>query len=224
MACWRFKFDKVTNRQNSTAISSPVSPASLLDVSAETRAENSGGWIESDYNSDGEHNRSQNGRSYMGCFVLYRPLSVTSNFHTNYSFNELWIFTLINVRKINYLKCGSEILLPCLLHSSVASCLGRWTLSLSIFFSILIMNFCYEGNVPSSRAPSNLLSPPLYCCLLRANSVNHFGVLSHNLSLSILTSMCLFIIIIARVFIPPLLPYVYMARCLIKHRNNYYAL
>jgi hypothetical protein len=48
-------------------------PASLLGVSAETRAENSGGWMENDLNSDGVRKRSVNGRSCMGRFVRYHP-------------------------------------------------------------------------------------------------------------------------------------------------------
>jgi hypothetical protein len=52
--------------------------ASLLGVFAATRAENSGVYIENDYNSDGEHNTSENGRSCMGRIVLYYYVTGTS--------------------------------------------------------------------------------------------------------------------------------------------------
>jgi hypothetical protein len=51
-------------------------PASLLDVSVAIRADNSGRWIGNGYNSDKEHNRSQNGRIYMERFVRYNPVMV----------------------------------------------------------------------------------------------------------------------------------------------------
>jgi hypothetical protein len=54
-------------------------PASLLDVSAATRAENSGGWFMNDKNSDRKHNISVNGRSYIGRFVRYHPVTITTN-------------------------------------------------------------------------------------------------------------------------------------------------
>jgi hypothetical protein len=53
--------------------------ASLLGVSAATRAENSGGRIGNDYNSDREHNRSENGRICVGHFLRYHSVAVTTN-------------------------------------------------------------------------------------------------------------------------------------------------
>jgi hypothetical protein len=47
-------------------------------VSAETRAENFEGWIGNDYNSDEEHNISENVRSCMGRFARYHRITVTS--------------------------------------------------------------------------------------------------------------------------------------------------
>jgi hypothetical protein len=73
------RYDKDTERQNSAAISHPVSPTLLISVSAATRAENSGGRIGNDYNSDRVHNKSENGHSCMGCFVQHHPITVTSN-------------------------------------------------------------------------------------------------------------------------------------------------
>jgi hypothetical protein len=70
--------DRDTDRQNSAAISRPVSPRFALGISATTRAENSGGWIGKNKNSDGEHKRSQNGCSCMGRFVRYHVVTVNS--------------------------------------------------------------------------------------------------------------------------------------------------
>jgi hypothetical protein len=56
-------------------------PTSILGVSAATRAENLVEWIMNDYNLDGEHNRSENGRSCTGHFVQYHPLTLTSNLY-----------------------------------------------------------------------------------------------------------------------------------------------
>jgi hypothetical protein len=42
------RYDRDTDTQNSAAISRPVSPPLLLDVSAATRAQSSGGWIGND--------------------------------------------------------------------------------------------------------------------------------------------------------------------------------
>jgi hypothetical protein len=50
--------------------------ALLLGVSAATRADNSGGLIGNDYNSDGG---AQYGRRCVGRFVRYNPVTVTSN-------------------------------------------------------------------------------------------------------------------------------------------------
>jgi hypothetical protein len=67
-----------TDKQNSAAISRPVYPRFTLGIYATTRAENSGGWIGKNKNSDGEHKRSQNGCSCMGSFVRYHVVTVTS--------------------------------------------------------------------------------------------------------------------------------------------------
>jgi hypothetical protein len=66
-------YERDTDRQNQR----PFLPASLLGVSSATRAENSGGWIGNDYNSDGEHNISENCRSCMVRFIRYHPVIVT---------------------------------------------------------------------------------------------------------------------------------------------------
>jgi hypothetical protein len=66
-------------RKSSRPFLAKILPASFLGVSAATKAENSGGWIRNDYNSDGKHNRSVHGRSFMGRFVPYHPVTVTSN-------------------------------------------------------------------------------------------------------------------------------------------------
>jgi hypothetical protein len=47
------RYDRDGDRQNSAAISCQVLPALLIGVSAATRAENSGGEIKNDTNSDG---------------------------------------------------------------------------------------------------------------------------------------------------------------------------
>jgi hypothetical protein len=52
--------------------------ASLLGVSAKTRTKNSGAWIGNDWNSDGEQNRSDNGRSVWDALYDVLP-SFNSN-------------------------------------------------------------------------------------------------------------------------------------------------
>jgi hypothetical protein len=64
-------------------------PASLLCFSAATWAEKSGEWIGNYYNLVADHNRSENGLSCMGRFVLYHPITVTSKDKNN-TYLYLW--------------------------------------------------------------------------------------------------------------------------------------
>jgi hypothetical protein len=52
--------------------------ASLLGVSAATRADSFVGWIRNDYSLGGEYNISQNGRSCMERFEWYHPVTHSS--------------------------------------------------------------------------------------------------------------------------------------------------
>jgi hypothetical protein len=52
---------------------------SLLGVSGATRAENPGGCIANDLNSDGKRSRLENGPSCMGHYVRYYTVTVSSN-------------------------------------------------------------------------------------------------------------------------------------------------
>jgi hypothetical protein len=53
-----------TYRQNSsTFLAAKFIPTLLISFSDITTAENSGGWIGNNYNSYGEHNRLENGRT-----------------------------------------------------------------------------------------------------------------------------------------------------------------
>jgi hypothetical protein len=70
---------EILRRQNEMIFHAKFLPASLLGVFAAIRAENSGGRIGNDYNSDDEHNRSKNGRSCIGRFVRYHPVIVTGS-------------------------------------------------------------------------------------------------------------------------------------------------
>jgi hypothetical protein len=55
-----------TYRQNARAFLATIPPATLLGITALTRAENFGGRNGNDLNSEWEQSRSENGRSCVG--------------------------------------------------------------------------------------------------------------------------------------------------------------